>query len=44
VHREAAATLLEKGVTPMDLLTQNLTESYKIPTYGLQKTGNFGRS
>lgn len=44
VHQEGVARLLEQGITPQNALTQGLTESYKIPTYALQKSGNFGKS
>jgi hypothetical protein len=44
IHRQGVAGLLEQGVTPQDLLGKNLTESYKIPTYGMQKAGDFAKS
>jgi hypothetical protein len=44
VHREGVQKVLAGGVKPMDVLTQNLTDSYKIPTYSVQTTGNFAHS
>jgi hypothetical protein len=44
VHRAGAARVLEQGISPADVLRGNLTDSYKIPTYSVQQTGNFGHS
>jgi hypothetical protein len=44
VHREGAAKVLEGQISPVDVLRQNLTKSYKIPTYAAQQTGNFAHS
>lgn len=44
VHAQGAAKVLEQGISPIDVLQQNLTDSYKIPTYAAQQTGNFAHS
>ena len=44
VHTQGAAKVLEQGISPIDVLNQNATDSYKIPTYSANQTGNFGRS
>jgi hypothetical protein len=44
VHAAGAARVLEQGISPVDVLHGNLTDSYKIPTYSAQQTGNFAHS
>lgn len=41
VHRKGTARVLEQGVDLRDLVTRNLTQNYKIPTYAAQKRGDF---
>lgn len=43
-HAAGAAKVLEQGISPLDVLHGNLTDSYKIPTYAAQQTGNFAHS
>jgi hypothetical protein len=44
VHAAGAARVLEQGISPLYVLENNLTDSYKIPTYSVQQTGNFAHS
>jgi hypothetical protein len=40
VHREGVRRVID-GLTPEHVLLNNLTEHYKIPTYAMQKSGDF---
>ena len=44
VHRQGVANVLEGGQNLRDLLIANIPTNYKIPTYGTQKAGDFGKS
>ena len=40
-HLGPTAKVLEQGILPPDVVRQNLTDRYKIPTYAMGKTGDF---
>lgn len=44
VHREGVRTMIESGANMRDLLKADIPTNYKIPTYGTQKAGDFGKS
>jgi len=44
VHREGVASVLEGGQDLREMSKANIPTNYKIPTYGAQKTGDFGKS
>jgi hypothetical protein len=44
VHREGVANVLEGGQDLREMSKANIPTNYKIPTYGAQKTGDFGKS
>lgn len=44
VHREGVRTMVESGANMRDLLKADIPTNYKIPTYGTQKAGDFGKS
>jgi hypothetical protein len=44
VHREGVASVLEGGQDLREISKANIPTNYKIPTYGAQKTGDFGKS
>ena len=44
VHRQGVANVLEGGNNLRDSIIANIPTNYKIPTYGAQKSGDFGKS
>jgi len=44
VHRQGVANVLEGGQDLREMSKANIPTNYKIPTYGTQKTGDFGKS
>ena len=44
VHRQGVANVLEGGQDLREISKANIPTNYKIPTYGAQKTGDFGKS
>lgn len=44
IHFEGAAKVLEQGQNLRDVNLANIPTNYKIPTYGSQKAGDFGKS
>jgi hypothetical protein len=44
VHREGVRNVIEGGLNMRDLLKADIPTNYKIPTYGTQKAGDFGKS
>jgi hypothetical protein len=44
VHREGVRTMVESGANMRDMLKADIPTNYKIPTYGTQKAGDFGKS
>ena len=44
VHREGVKNVIEGGLNMRDLVTADIPTNYKIPTYGTQKAGDFGKS
>ena len=44
VHRQGVANVLEGGQDLREMSKANIPTNYKIPTYGAQKTGDFGKS
>jgi hypothetical protein len=44
VHREGVRNIIESGANMRDLLKADIPTNYKIPTYGTQKAGDFGKS
>lgn len=44
VHREGVKNVLEGGQDLRELLKADIPTNYKIPTYGTQKAGDFGKS
>ena len=44
VHRQGVASVLEGGQDLREMSKANIPTNYKIPTYGAQKTGDFGKS
>ena len=40
-HLGPTAKVLEQGILPPDVIRQNLTDRYKIPTYAIGKAGDF---
>jgi hypothetical protein len=44
VHREGVRDVLENKVNLRDRSIANIPTNYKIPTYGTQKAGDFGKS
>ena len=44
VHREGSKQVIEGGLNMRDLLKADIPTNYKIPTYGTQKAGDFGKS
>jgi hypothetical protein len=44
VHREGVRQVIEGGLNMRDMLKADIPTNYKIPTYGTQKAGDFGKS
>jgi hypothetical protein len=44
VHRQGVQAVLEGGQDMREMLKANIPTNYKIPTYGTQKAGDFGKS
>lgn len=44
VHRQGVANVLEGGQDLREMNKANIPTNYKIPTYGTQKAGDFGKS
>lgn len=44
VHREGVKNVLEGGQDMREMLKADIPTNYKIPTYGTQKAGDFGKS
>lgn len=44
VHREGVKNVLEGNLDLREMSKANIPTSYKIPTYGTQKAGDFGKS
>ena len=44
LHRQGVANVLEGGQDLREMSKANIPTNYKIPTYGTQKTGDFGKS
>lgn len=44
VHREGVRNVIEGGLNMRELLKADIPTNYKIPTYGTQKAGDFGKS
>jgi hypothetical protein len=44
VHREGVRQIIEGNLNMRDLLKADIPTNYKIPTYGTQKAGDFGKS
>ena len=44
VHREGVRQVIEGGQNMRDMVKADIPTNYKIPTYGTQKAGDFGKS
>jgi hypothetical protein len=44
VHRAGSAAVLEGGSEPLQVLRNDATDAYKIPTYSVNQRGNFAKS
>ena len=44
IHRQGVQNVIEGGVNLRDQNLANIPTNYKIPTYGTQKAGDFGKS
>jgi hypothetical protein len=44
LHRQGVRQIVEGGQDMRELLKADIPENYKIPTYGTQKAGDFGKS
>lgn len=44
IHREGVRQVIEGGLNMRDLVKADIPTNYKIPTYGTQKAGDFGKS
>jgi hypothetical protein len=44
IHRQGVANVLEGGQDLREMNKANIPTNYKIPTYGTQKAGDFGKS
>lgn len=44
IHREGVRNVIEGGLNLRDMVKADIPTNYKIPTYGTQKAGDFGKS
>jgi hypothetical protein len=44
IHRQGVQNVIEGGLNMRDMVKADIPTNYKIPTYGTQKAGDFGKS